>query len=150
MSDIDKLEKIEEGFNKYMKLVKDNVMIIGFLGTAVPFIFGGGYYVITEFNKAKDSLSQFKDIVEGFSDIKNKLNSLEQDTKYLRERSQEQGDRIVRIQEKLSDAASDAKHAKVTAERVEKAVDKDLKILGDAMKSELNAIKRATTNRLGQ
>jgi hypothetical protein len=43
----------------------------------------------------------------------------------------------------------DSKQAKAKADSVERMTTQELKILGEAMKSELNAIKRATSNRLG-
>jgi hypothetical protein len=67
----------------------------------------------------------------------------------LRERLQAQGDQIGKAQDRLTDAVLDSKQAKAKADSVERMTTQELKILGEAMKSELNAIKRATSNRLG-
>jgi outer membrane murein-binding lipoprotein Lpp len=145
MSDSDKLDKIESA----IKFARENAIVLGFLGTAVPFIFGLGYTAITEINKAKDALSQFTEIVEQFGEVKGKVATLERDNQTLRERLQAQGDQIGKAQDRLTDAVLDSKQAKAKADAVERMTTQELKILGEAMKSELNAIKRATSNRLG-
>jgi uncharacterized coiled-coil DUF342 family protein len=145
MSDMKKLDKIEAA----IKFARENAIVLGFLGTAIPFVFGLGYTAITELNKAKDALSQFTDIVEQFGEVKGKVATLERENNNLRERLQTQSDQIGKAQDRLTDAVLDSKQAKAKADAVERMTTQELKILGEAMKSELNAIKRATSNRLG-
>jgi uncharacterized coiled-coil DUF342 family protein len=145
MSDSNKLDKIEAA----IKFARENAIVLGFLGTAIPFVFGLGYTAITELNKAKDALSQFTDIVEQFGEVKGKVATLERENNNLRERLQTQSDQIGKAQDRLTDAVLDSKQAKAKADSVERMTTQELKILGEAMKSELNAIKRATSNRLG-
>jgi biopolymer transport protein ExbB/TolQ len=145
MSDMKKLDKIEAA----IKFARENAIVLGFLGTAIPFVFGLGYTAITELNKAKDALSQFTEIVEQFGEVKGKVATLERENNNLRERLQTQSDQIGKAQDRLTDAVLDSKQAKAKSEAVERMTTQELKILGEAMKSELNAIKRATSNRLG-
>jgi biopolymer transport protein ExbB/TolQ len=145
MSDLQKLDKIEAA----IKFARENAIVLGFLGTAIPFVFGLGYTAITELNKAKDALSQFTEIVEQFGEVKGKVATLERENNNLRERLQTQSDQIGKAQDRLTDAVLDSKQAKAKSEAVERMTTQELKILGEAMKSELNAIKRATSNRLG-
>jgi uncharacterized coiled-coil DUF342 family protein len=145
MSDSNKLDKIEAT----IKFARENAIVLGFLGTAIPFVFGLGYTAITELNKAKDALSQFTDIVEQFGEVKGKVATLERENNTLRERLQTQSEQIGKAQDRLTDAVLDSKQAKAKADAVERMTTQELKILGEAMKSELNAIKRATSNRLG-
>jgi uncharacterized coiled-coil DUF342 family protein len=145
MSDMKKLDKIEAA----IKFARENAIVLGFLGTAIPFVFGLGYTAITELNKAKDALSQFTDIVEQFGEHKSKVAALERENNTLRERLQTQSEQIGKAQDRLTDAVLDSKQAKAKADAVERMTTQELKILGEAMKSELNAIKRATSNRLG-
>jgi uncharacterized coiled-coil DUF342 family protein len=145
MSDMKKLDKIEAA----IKFARENAIVLGFLGTAIPFVFGLGYTAITELNKAKNALSQFTDIVEQFGEVKGKVATLERENNNLRERLQTQSDQIGKAQDRLTDAVLDSKQAKAKADAVERMTTQELKILGEAMKSELNAIKRATSNRLG-
>jgi uncharacterized coiled-coil DUF342 family protein len=145
MSDSNKLDKIEAA----IKFARENAIVLGFLGTAIPFVFGLGYTAITELNKAKDALSQFTDIVEQFGEVKGKVATLERENNTLRERLQTQSEQIGKAQDRLTDAVLDSKQAKAKADAVERMTTQELKILGEAMKSELNAIKRATSNRLG-
>jgi biopolymer transport protein ExbB/TolQ len=145
MSDMKKLDKIEAA----IKFARENAIVLGFLGTAIPFVFGLGYTAITEINKAKNALSQFTEIVEQFGEVKGKVATLERENNNLRERLQTQSDQIGKAQDRLTDAVLDSKQAKAKSEAVERMTTQELKILGEAMKSELNAIKRATSNRLG-
>ena len=145
MSDSDKLDKLE----KAIKFARENAIVLGFLGTAVPFIFGLGYTAITEINKAKDALSQFTDIVEQFSEHKSKVAALERDNATLKERLNQSNEALASTQMRLSDAYINAKEAKTKADQVERTTTRELEILGSALKSEITAVKRATSNRLG-
>ena len=112
MSDLDKIDKLE----KAIKFVKENSVVVGFLLAAVPIIGGAFYTGITELNKAKDALSQFTEMTEGYAELKNKVKALET--------ANETRAQIVSIKAEVQAAL-------------------------DAVKVEMNAIRRATTNRLG-
>jgi len=145
MSDSDKLDKIEQA----IKFARENAIVLGFLGTAIPFVFGLGYTAITELNKAKDALSQFNEIVEQFSEYKSKVATLERENTNLKERLNQTNESVASTQMRLSDAYINAKEAKVKADQVERTTTRELEILGQALKSEIQAVKRASTNRLG-
>lgn len=145
MSDSDKLDKLES----LIKFARENAVVIGFLGTAIPFILGLGYTGITELNKAKDALSQFTEIVDQFSEYKSKVNSLEKENANLKERLNQTNDAVASTQMRLSDAYINAKEAKTKADQVERTTTRELEVLGQALKTEIQAVKRASTNRLG-
>ena len=145
MSDSDKLDKIESA----IKFARENAIVLGFLGTAVPFIFGLGYTAITEINKAKDALSQFTEIVEQFSEYKSKVATLERDNASLKERLNQTNEAVASTQMRLSDAYINAKEAKTKSDQVERTTTRELEVLGQALKSEIQAVRRASTNRLG-
>lgn len=145
MSDSDKLDKLESA----IKFARENAVVLGFLGTAVPFVFGLGYTAITELNKAKDALSQFTEIVEQFSEYKSKVNSLEKENANLKERLNQTNEALGNTQLRLSDAYINAKEAKTKSDQVERTTTRELEVLGQALKSEIQAVRRASTNRLG-
>lgn len=145
MSDSDKLDKIESA----IKFARENAIVLGFLGTAVPFIFGLGYTAITEINKAKDALSQFTDIVEQFSEYKSKVATLERENAALKERLNQTNESVANTQMRLSDAYINAKEAKTKSDQVERTTTRELEVLGQALKTEIQAVRRATSNRLG-
>lgn len=145
MSDSDKLDKIESA----IKFARENAIVLGFLGTAVPFIFGLGYTAITEINKAKDALSQFTEIVEQFSEYKSKVATLERENANLKERLNQTNESVANTQMRLSDAYINAKEAKTKSDQVERTTTRELEVLGQALKSEIQAVRRASTNRLG-
>jgi predicted RNase H-like nuclease (RuvC/YqgF family) len=145
MSDLQKLDKIEAA----IKFARENAIVLGFLGTAVPFIFGLGYTAITEINKAKDALSQFTDIVEQFSEYKSKVATLERENAALKERLSQTNESVANTQMRLSDAYINAKEAKTKSDQVERTTTRELEVLGQALKTEIQAVRRATSNRLG-
>jgi hypothetical protein len=145
MSDLDKLDKLESA----IKFVKENSVVVGFVLAAVPVIGGAFYTGITELNKAKDALSQFTEIVEQFGEYKGKVATLERENAALKERLNQTNESVASTQMRLSDAYINAKEAKVKADQVERTTTRELEILGQALKTEINAIKRATSNRLG-
>jgi predicted RNase H-like nuclease (RuvC/YqgF family) len=145
MSDSNKLDKIEAA----IKFARENAIVLGFLGTAVPFIFGLGYTAITEINKAKDALSQFTDIVEQFSEYKSKVATLERENATLKERLNQTNESVANTQMRLSDAYINAKEAKTKSDQVERTTTRELEVLGQALKTEIQAVRRATSNRLG-
>jgi hypothetical protein len=145
MSDLQKLDKIEAA----IKFARENAIVLGFLGTAVPFIFGLGYTAITEINKAKDALSQFTEIVEQFGEVKGKVATLERENAALKERLNQTNESVANTQMRLSDAYINAKEAKTKSDQVERTTTRELEVLGQALKTEIQAVRRATSNRLG-
>lgn len=146
MSDLDKLDKIESA----IKFIKENSVVVGFVLAAVPVIGGGFYTAITELNKAKDALSQFTEIVDQFGDYKSRVKTLEAENANLKERLNKTNEALASTQMRLSDAYINAKEANTKATQVERTTTRELEVLGQALKTEIQAVKRATTNRLGQ
>lgn len=145
MSDLEKLDKLESA----IKFVKENSVVVSFVLAAVPVIGGAFYTGITELNKAKADLSAFHDIVEAFPEVQSKVASLEKENATLKERLNQTNESLGNTQLRLSDAYINAKEAKTKSDQVERTTSKELELLGQSMKSELAAIKRATGNRLG-
>lgn len=145
MSDLEKLDKLESA----IKFVKENSVVVSFVLAAVPVIGGAFYTGITELNKAKADLSAFHDIVEAFPEVQSKVASLERENAALKERLNQTNESLGNTQLRLSDAYINAKEAKTKSDQVERTTSKELELLGQSMKSELAAIKRATGNRLG-
>lgn len=146
MSDLDKLDKLESA----IKFIKENSVVVGFVLAAVPVIGGGFYTAITELNKAKDALSQFTEIVDQFSEYKGKVATLERENANLKERLNQTNEAVANTQMRLSDAYINAKEAKTKSDQVERTTTRELEVLGQALKSEIQAVRRASTNRLGQ
>ena len=157
MSDTDKLDKIQGTVNKYVDWAKNNAILVGVLTTLVPAVFVGGYTAITELNKAKDALAQFKDMVDNYGSIQGDLKTLKVANENMRERIIAQADTLSKVQEKASDALLDARVAKNVAESADKntksqigAIRVEVQSSLDAVKTEMNSLKRATTNPLGR
>lgn len=157
MSDLDKLDKIQGSVNKYVDWAKQNAILVGVLTTFVPAVFVGGYQAITELNKAKDALAQFKDMVDSYGEIQADLKAVKYANESLRERVISQADTLSKVQEKASDAILDARVAKNVAESADKNTKSQLSAIRvevqsslDAVKTEMNTLKRATTNPLGR
>ena len=156
MSDLDKLDGLQEKANTYVDWIKKNTILVGILTTFLPAVFIGGYQAITELNKAKDALSQFTDIVDGFDELKGKVKTLEQANENLKERLNTQQESMIKLQDKTSDALLNAREGKITAESTQKesraqisSIRVEVQSSLDAVKTEMNAVKRATSNRLG-
>jgi len=80
---------------------------------------------------------------------KRKVEALEEKVQELRENN-------IKLQERLNYAVMDAREAKVISESVQKelraglsAQKIELEITASSLRSEMNTLKRATTNRLG-
>lgn len=156
MSDLDKLDSFKEKADKYIAWIKENTILVGILTTLIPAIFVGGYQAITELNKAKDALAHFNKINDGFGDLQSRVDALQEKVDNLKERVQNQSDTLSKVQEKAGDALIDAREAKVVSESADKntkaqisAIRAEVQGALDAVKVEMNAVKRATTNRLG-
>lgn len=128
---------------------KQNTMIVGILITVIPSIMAGGYMVITKANEIIAMYNEFNDVAGNASSAMRKAERLE-------EKVASQQEAIIKMQERLSDTMLNAREAKTVAESTQKEVrslaraqEVELKAMNDSMRTELNAIKKASTNRLG-
>ena len=150
MSDLDKLDKVQGFVDKWVTLAKQNTMVAGFIIAGVPAILGAGYTGITKFNEVKD-------MYEGYSDTSAAAFSAKRKVESLEEKVQEQRETIIKLQERLAEAVMAAREAKIVSESNQKelraglaAQKVELEVTSSALRSEMNTLKRATTNRLGQ
>ena len=152
MSDLDKIDKLE----KAIKFVKENSVVVGFVLAAVPIIGGAFYTGITELNKAKDALSQFTEMTEGYSELKSKVKALETANENLKERLNNVAEGVIKVQDRTSEALLAGRQGQTIAESTQKetraqivSIKAEVQSALDAVKIEMNAIRKATTNRLG-
>lgn len=150
MSDLDKLNNVQNFVQKWVDWAKQNTMLAGFIITGIPVILGAGYTGITKFNEVKD-------MYEGYSDTSSAAFSAKRKVESLEEKVQEQRETVIKLQERLAEALMAAREAKIVSESVQKelraglaAQKVELDSTTQALKSEMNTVKRATTNRLGQ
>lgn len=150
MSDLDKLQSATNKLQSLIDWAKQNTMLVGILITIVPAIFVTGYQGITKFNEVKDMYESFGDVSSDASSAKRRVTALE-------EKVTEQREVIIKLQERLSDAAIASREAKIVSESVQKelraglaAQKVELEVTSGALRTEMNALKRASTNRLGQ
>jgi hypothetical protein len=149
MSDIEKLEAATNKLQNLIDWAKQNTMLVGILITVVPAIFVAGYQGITKFNEVKAMYEDFDSVSTNASVSKRKVEALEERVTELRETN-------LKLQERLNYAVMDAREAKVVSESVQKelraglaAQKVELDSTAASLKSEMNALKRASTNRLG-
>jgi hypothetical protein len=128
---------------------KQNTMIAGIFITVVPSVLTFGYYAITELNKAIEIRDNFTQVAEDAALAKRKVLVLE-------EKLSEQREVIAKLQDRTSDATINSREAKVVAESTQKelrsgmaAQKVELDVTSSTLRSEMNTLKRATTNRLG-
>jgi hypothetical protein len=150
MSDLEKLDKVQGFVEKWVTWAKQNTMVAGFIIAGVPAILGAGYTGITKFNEVKE-------MYEGYSDTASSASSAERKVKVLEERVADQREVIAKMQERLAEALMAAREAKIVAESTQKelrsglaAQKVELDVTSSTLRSEMNTLKRATTNRLGQ
>ena len=149
MSDLDKLDNVQNFVQKWVDWAKQNTMIAGIVITGIPAILGAGYVGITKFNEVKAMYEDFDSVSGAAYGSKRKVEALEEKVQELRETT-------IKLQERLNYAVMDAREAKIVAESVQKelragmAAQKiELEVTSSALRSEMNSLKRATTNRLG-
>jgi uncharacterized coiled-coil protein SlyX len=149
MSDLEKLDKVQGFVEKWVTWAKQNTMVAGFIIAGVPAILGAGYTGITKFNEVKE-------MYEGYSDTASSASSAERKVKILEERVADQRETIAKMQERLAEALMAAREAKIVAESTQKelrsglaAQKVELDVTSSTLRSEMNTLKRATTNRLG-
>jgi hypothetical protein len=150
MSDLKKLDAVEGFVSKWVAWAKQNTMIAGFIIAGIPAILGAGYTGITKFN-------QVKEMYEGYSDTASSASTAERKVKLLEEKVADQREVISKMQERLAEALMAAREAKIVAESTQKELRSglasqkvELDVTSNALRSEMNTLKRATTNRLGQ
>ena len=150
MSDLEKLDQVQGFVDKWVNWAKQNTMVAGFIIAGVPAILGAGYTGITKFNEVKE-------MYEGYSDTAASASTAERKAKALEEKVAEQRETIAKMQERLAEALMAAREAKIVAESAQKelraglsAQKVELEVTAGALRSEMNTLKRATTNRLGQ
>jgi predicted ribosome quality control (RQC) complex YloA/Tae2 family protein len=149
MSDLEKLDQVEGFVSKWVAWAKQNTMVAGFIIAGVPAILGAGYTGITKFNEVKE-------MYEGYSDTASSASAAERKVKILEERVADQRETIAKMQERLAEALMAAREAKIVAESTQKelrsglaAQKVELDVTSSTLRSEMNTLKRATTNRLG-
>lgn len=149
MSDLEKLDKVQGFVEKWVTWAKQNTMLAGFIITGIPVILGAGYTGITKFNEVKEMYESYSDTASDASSAKRKALALE-------EKVAEQRETIAKMQERLAEALMAAREAKIVAESAQKelraglaAQKVELEVTSGALRSEMNTLKRATTNRLG-
>jgi len=149
MSDLDKLDKVQGFVDKWVTWAKQNTMIAGIVITGIPAILGAGYAGITKFNEVKAMYEDFDSVSGAAYASKRKVEALEEKVQELRETT-------IKLQERLNYAVMDAREAKIVAESVQKelragmaAQKVELEVTSNSLRSEMNSLKRATTNRLG-
>jgi hypothetical protein len=149
MSDLEKLDQVQGFVDKWVTWAKQNTMVAGFIIAGVPAILGAGYTGITKFNEVKE-------MYEGYSDTASSASAAERKVKILEEKLAEQREVIAKMQERLAEALMAAREAKIVAESTQKelrsglaAQKVELDVTTSTLRSEMNTLKRATTNRLG-
>jgi hypothetical protein len=150
MSDLKKLDAVEGFVSKWVAWAKQNTMIAGFIMMGVPAILGAGYTGITKFNEVKEMYTGYSDTAADASSAKRRVAALE-------EKVTEQRETIIKLQERLGEAVMAAREAKIVSESNQKelraglaAQKVELEVTANSLKQEMNTLKRATTNRLGQ
>jgi hypothetical protein len=149
MSDLEKLDQVQGFVDKWVTWAKQNTMVAGFIIAGVPVILGAGYTGITKFNEVKE-------MYEGYSDTASSAAAAERKVKILEEKVADQREVIAKMQERLAEALMAAREAKIVAESTQKelrsgmaAQKVELDVTSSTLRSEMNTLKRATTNRLG-
>jgi uncharacterized coiled-coil protein SlyX len=149
MSDLEKLDKVQGFVDKWVTWAKQNTMVAGFILAGVPAILGAGYTGITKFNEVKE-------MYEGYSDTASSASAAERKVKVLEEKVADQREVIAKMQERLAESLMAAREAKIVAESTQKelrsgmaAQKVELDVTSSTLRSEMNTLKRATTNRLG-
>jgi vacuolar-type H+-ATPase subunit I/STV1 len=149
MSDLEKLDQVQGFVDKWVTWAKQNTMVAGFIIAGVPAILGMGYTGITMFNEAKSMVEDFSSVASNASTAKRKVEALE-------EKVADQREVIAKMQERLAEALMAAREAKIVAESTQKelrsglaAQKVELDVTSSTLRSEMNTLKRATTNRLG-
>jgi len=141
------LNKIIELF----KSIKDNpTVIIGLVFASIGTIASGSYVIITKYN-------EIDGIVTGYAETQAQASKAVREIEYLKERVSSQAETIMKLQEKAGDGFMIAREAKVIADSTQKearsgiaGIKSELDVQNNAIRSEMNAIRRANVNPLGR
>lgn len=139
-----------EDITKLLESIKNNPTAIwGIVFASLGTIATVSYQAITKYNQVSSIVTGYDDTAADASDAKRKVEN-------LTERVNSQQETLIKLQEKTSDALLNAREAKITAESTQKearaaalAQKTELDATTNGLRSEMNSIKRATTNRLG-
>lgn len=149
MADLDNLDKVQGFVDKWITWAKQNTMVAGFIIAGIPAIMGAGYTAITKFNEVKAMYEDFDAVASNASASKRKVEALE-------ERVIEMRETMIKLQERTAETLMAAREAKIISESNQKemraglsAQKVELEVTANSLKQEMGAIKRATTNRLG-
>jgi len=141
--------KLEE-IIKLFESIKDNPTVIwGIIFASLGTIASVSYVGITKYNEVNAIISGYDDTSSDAATAKRKVESLEK-------QMAEQRETVMKMQERLADTMINAREAKIIAESTQKearasasATATQLEVTTSTLRSEMNSIKRATTNRLG-
>ncbi len=161
MSDLNKIEAATGKLQGLLDWAKQNTMLAGIVITVLPAIASGGYVTITKANEIIAMYNDFSTVAENASSAKSKAESVEAKLlakiDVLEDKQSEMRDTIAKLQDRASDATINAREAKIMAESTQKelrsglaAQKTELDVTSSTLRSEMNTLKRATTNRLGQ
>jgi hypothetical protein len=149
MSDLDKIEAATGKIQKVLDWAKQNTMLAGIVITIVPAVATFGYHTITKANELIGMYNDFSDVASTASSAKRRVETLE-------EKVQEQRETIIKLQERLGEAVMAAREAKIVSESNQKelraglaAQKVELDVTANTLKQEMNTLRRASTNRLG-
>lgn len=149
MSDLQKLEAATSKLQSLIDWAKQNTMIAGIVITGIPVVLGAGYTGITKFNEIKEMYEGYSDTSAAAFAAKRRVETLEEKVQELRESN-------MKTQERLAEAVMAAREAKIVSESAQKelraglaAQKVELDSTSSALRSEMNSVKKATTNRLG-
>ena len=161
--------------SKTFSLTLSPTMLIGGLLATISALGSGGYYGVTQFNRAMTAIEAVE-AMEQYDDtglktqigaieveLNTRVNTLEIELKAAKERQLATADALIRISENLTNAValaresqSTAKSAVVNSESVNREVQtrldslkKELDSIAAQLRNEMNGLKRATTNPLG-
>lgn len=111
-------------------------MILGIILTVLPIIGGGAYLAITKYNQVDSVINDFDPA---------KIQALELQLKVQQERIASLQDASVRMQEKSSDALASSREAQALA----KGNTMEINAAITSMQEQMKALRKATTNPLG-
>jgi phage-related minor tail protein len=161
MSDIKKIEAATGKLQGLLDWAKQNTMLAGIVITVLPAIASGGYITITKANEIIAMYNDFSTVADNAASAKRKAESVEakllDKIDVLEDKQAEMRETIAKLQDRASDATINAREAKIMAESTQKelrsglsAQKTELDVTSSTLRSEMNTLKRATTNRLGQ
>ena len=122
--------------NKTFSLSLSPQMILGIILTVLPIIGGSAYLVITKYNQVDSVINDFDP---------SKIQALELQLKAQQERIASLQDASIRMQEKSSDALASSREAQALA----KGNTMEINAAITSMQEQMKALRKATTNPLG-